>query len=47
MDAHRWRQEQQFARNTEVFRVVELEETSEELQKIITILSRVKLCTEK
>ena len=36
-----------YARNTEVFRVVELEETSEELQKIITILSRVKLCTEK
>jgi len=42
MDAHRWREEQQYARNTEVFRVVGLEETSEELQKMLTILSKIK-----
>lgn len=31
-----------YARNTEVFRVVGLEETSEDLQKMLTILSKIK-----
>ena len=43
MDAHRWREGwQEFAGNIEVFRVAKVEESFEELQKDLKILSKVK-----